>query len=112
MVQYVRPIDALAAEMVDRLDVKNAEIATLRARLETVEAAITKANDRLPGIETPMMRGDNLAICLCSFFDDGDKETEDDAGWSESARNGYEEVVAAIREHYASAIRNPEPRHD
>lgn len=76
---------------------------------ETVErcaAAITKANEKMPSIETPRMGGDNLAICLCSFFDDGDRSTEDDTGWSAPAREGYEEVTAAIKEHYATAIRS------
>lgn len=76
---------------------------------ETVErcaAAITKANEKMPSIETPRMGGDNLAICLCSFFDDGDRSTEDDTGWSAAAREGYGEVTAAIKEHYATAIRS------
>lgn len=76
---------------------------------ETVEragATITKANEKMPSIGTPRMGGDNLAICLCSFFDDGDRSTEDDTGWSAAAREGYEEVTAAIKEHYATAIRS------
>lgn len=72
---------------------------------ETIER-IAKANERLPNIETPLMGGDNLAICLCSFFDDGDKETEDDTGWSQRARDGYEEVIKAIRDHYSATIRS------
>lgn len=79
-----------------------AEVARLRKAMDT---GLKKANERLPGVETPLMRGDNLAVCLCSFFDDGDKETEDDTGWSEAARRGYEEVIAAIRRHYTNTIR-------
>ena len=46
------------------------------------------------------MRGDNLAIVLCIAFDDGNRETEDESGWSQAARDGYEEVITAIRDHY------------
>lgn len=67
---------------------------------------IAKANERVASVEAPVMGGDNLAICLCSFFDDGDKETEDDTGWSVAARNGYEQTIEAIREHYATALRS------
>lgn len=61
---------------------------------------VERLNDSLPGITTAVMGGDNLAIVLCSFFDDGDKETQDENGWSQAARDGYEEVIAAIRSHY------------
>lgn len=73
--------------------------------VERCERAIVKANERVPGIETPLMRGDNLAIILCSTFDDGERDTEDDSGWSQAARDGYNEVIKAIREHYAAALR-------
>lgn len=68
------------------------------------ETAIEKANERVGGIETPLMRGDNLAVTLCTHFDDGGGD-EDDTGWCAAATEGYHEVVAAIREHYANAIR-------
>ena len=73
-------------------------------RIALAVEALTKANERLPGIKTPMMGGDNLAVLLCSFFDDGDKDTEDDDVWGQRARDGYEEVIAAIRAHYAATL--------
>lgn len=65
----------------------------------------------LPGIMTPMMRGDNLAIVLCSAFDDRDEE-QDENGWSPSALKGYEEVIAAIHSHYADALDRLQADHD
>lgn len=62
---------------------------------------VERLHRELPGISTPVMRGDNLAIILCTSFDDGDEETQDDCGWSKAATDGYEEVIAAIRNHYA-----------
>lgn len=64
---------------------------------------VEQLNNSLPSISTPMMKGDNLAIVLCTVFDDGREETADDNGWSIAARNGYEEVIAAIRDHYKPA---------
>lgn len=75
------------------------------ATRERCIAALAKANTRIPGIETPCMKGDNFAILLCTFFDDGDRETEDDTGWSKAARDGYEEVITAIRDHYTGSLR-------
>jgi len=73
--------------------------------VEKCERAVSKASERMPGIETPLMGGDNLAVMLCTVFDDGDRETEDDSGWSQAARDGYDETTKAIREHYAAALR-------
>jgi len=53
-------------------------------------------------VSTPRMCGDNLAIVLCSFFDDGGEE--DESGWSETAIQGYEEVMAAIRGNYEPTL--------
>jgi len=70
--------------------------------------AIQRANDRLPGIEVPAMKGDNLAVILCSAFDDGGEE--DDSGWSDAASEGYKQTIAAIREHYEAALAEEAPR--
>lgn len=66
--------------------------------------AIERANERVPGIEVPAMNGDNLAVTLCSHFDDG--EEADETGWSDSANEGYDQTIAAIRKHYGDAIRS------
>lgn len=74
------------------------------AERERAAKAIDRANARLGSIDTPLMRGDNLAITLCSHFDDGGP-SDDDTGWSEAAIAGYEQVIGAIQAHYSSAIR-------
>ena len=48
------------------------------------------------------MGGDNLAITLCSHFDDGE-EHDNEHGWSNAAHDGYMEVIEAIRKHYEPA---------
>lgn len=75
------------------------------AGLREAAKAIERANDRVMGIETPAMQGDNLAVTLCSHFED-DGDDEDDNGWNEAATTGYEEVRAAIQNHYSAAIAN------
>lgn len=55
---------------------------------------------RLGGIRTPRMNGDNLAILLCSYFDNPDQPDDDETGWTADAIAGCEEVLAAIRAHY------------
>lgn len=75
-----------------------------RETLEKVEKAICIANETVMCLETPAMKGDNLAVSLCSYFDDG-SYTEDDTGWSDAARKGYEDVKTVISAHYAAAIR-------
>lgn len=74
------------------------------AERERCPNAIATANLRLANIDTPLMGGDNLAITLCTHFDDV-SPSDDDTGWSEAAIAGYEEVIAAIKAHYTSAIR-------
>lgn len=90
--------------LIGRITELKAHAEAAEARLSACREALRRAHQRLPNLETPCMGGDNLAICLCSFFDDGDKETEDDTGWSEAARTGYQEVIEAIRAHYDAAL--------
>lgn len=59
---------------------------------------------RLAGIETPMMRGDNLSIVLASAFENPDQEIDGDTGWTQDAINGALEVLDAIHAHYARAL--------
>ena len=56
--------------------------------------------ERLGGVETPMMEGDNLSVLLASYFEDPDDETDDETGWGETALKGMEEVLEAIRAHF------------
>lgn len=78
--------------------------AAVAAEREACVDAIATANLRLGGIETTLMHGDNLAVTLCTHFDDC-ADSDDDTGWSPAAIAGYQEVTAAICEHYTSAIR-------
>jgi hypothetical protein len=56
--------------------------------------------ERLGGVETPMMEGDNLSVLLASYFEDPDDETDDETGWGETALKGMEEVLEAIGAHF------------
>ena len=49
------------------------------------------------------MHGDNLAILLCSFYEDAEGEI-DDNGWTEVAVTGCERTLEAIHAHYADHI--------
>ena len=60
----------------------------------------------LAGIETPQMKGDNLAVTLCSCFENPNQEQGED-GWTPDAIKGYDEVMAAIREHLAPLAAAP-----
>ncbi len=48
------------------------------------------------------MEGDNLAVLLCSYFDNPDQPNDDETGWTPDAISGCEEVLAAIRAHYCT----------
>lgn len=76
---------------------------------ERMLVSIGSANRSVAGISTPLMYGDNLAVFLCSQFDDGEP-AEDDTGWSPAAIAGYKQVIHAIREHYSDAITPPNPK--
>ena len=62
-----------------------------------------RALEGVMGIEVPAMNGDNLAVSLCTYFDEGEGE-EGDSGWSPSATEGYEQVKKALKEHFAPFI--------
>lgn len=87
-----------------RAVIARAITAAVAAEREACFQAISTANLRLGGIETTLMHGDNLAVTLCTHFDDG-ADSDDDTGWSPSAIAGYQEVTDAICEHYTAAIR-------
>lgn len=73
-----------------------------RVRAEIAQD-IEKACDTVMGIETPMMRGDNLAVTLCSYFEDMAGEP-DDNGWHPRAIEGHDQVQRAIEMHFLKAI--------
>jgi len=67
--------------------------------------ALDTLHERLGGITVPEhMHGDNLAILLCSFFEDGEGE-ENDNGWTDAAIAGQDAVLGAIRAHYDPTLR-------
>jgi hypothetical protein len=60
--------------------------------------------DTLGGITCPeVMHGDNLAIVLCTAFDDSGP-TDEETGWSVSAIEGCNATLSAIHAHYAPRI--------
>ena len=79
-----------------------------RAVRADMRSRLAKAHEKLGGVQAPAMNGDNLAVSLCSYFDEGDDWPEgdgpDDCGWSPSAINGYEQTIDAIRQHYTRAL--------
>jgi hypothetical protein len=64
---------------------------------------IERLREGLGGVTSPKMQGDNLAILLCSHFDNPD-QGEDENGWTEDAIAGMYEVLDAIHQHYAKHI--------
>ena len=62
---------------------------------------------RLADIETPQMKGDNLAVTLCSYFENPDQD-EGEHGWTPDAIKGYDDVMAAIKEHLAPLAAAPD----
>ena len=61
---------------------------------------IRRLGESVGGIRTPRMEGDNLAVILCSYFDNPDQAVDDELGWTPDAVAGCDEVLAAIRLHY------------
>lgn len=73
-----------------------------RVRAE-IGKAVDKACETVMSLETPLMEGDNLAVTLCSHFEDCEGES-DDNGWHPKAIEGYEQVKSAIGQHFRDAI--------
>ncbi|WP_323008974.1 hypothetical protein [Paracoccus sp. (in: a-proteobacteria)] len=66
---------------------------------------IERLDDTLGGITVPdLMHGDNLAITLCTAYDNPDQDADEETGWTPDAISGMEAVLAAIRAHYAPAF--------
>lgn len=58
---------------------------------------LDRAIERIMGVEIEQMGGDNLAVLLCSHFDDPDDGSEEcDNGWSQTATDAYEEIKQEI----------------
>jgi len=66
---------------------------------------IDRLRDQLPGVQVPRMSGDNLAILLCTHFENPDQEP-DETGWSDDAVAGMYETLDAIHAHYSGALSN------
>ena len=63
-----------------------------------------RLRNTLGGVSVPEhMHGDNLAILLCSSFEDPDGE-QDENGWTEAATDGCDKTLDAIHAHYADRI--------
>lgn len=73
-----------------------------RVRAE-IARDIKKACETVMGIETPMMRGDNLAITICTHFEDREGEA-DDNGWHPKAIEGHDQVKRGIEQHFLKTI--------
>ena len=63
-----------------------------------------KAAESVMGIETPCMEGDNLAVTICTHFEDSEGEPCDN-GWHEGATNAYEEIKTAVIRHFRNALK-------
>jgi hypothetical protein len=79
---------------------------------EAILRQLDRAIERIMGVEIEAMDGDNLAVVLCSHFDDNDGSEPNDCGWSQTAVNAYEEIkqeiagkFVPVREDILSAVR-------
>ena len=61
---------------------------------------IKRLFERVGGIETPKMEGDNLSVLLASHFETCDGTLNEDTGWTYEALEGCDEVLDAIRAHF------------
>ena len=63
---------------------------------------VERLDRTLGGVTVPnLMHGDNLAITLCTAYDNPDQDTDDETGWTPDAISGQKAVLSAIRAHYA-----------
>ena len=70
---------------------------------DALAKALDDAFHKLGNVSIAAMDGENLAVTLCSRFDDPDAE-RDDYGWSEAAVTGCDATLAAIHAVYVNAI--------
>jgi len=65
---------------------------------------LDKLRSSLGGIEVACMKGDNLAVTLCTYFENPSQDRDGETGWTEDAIDGYEATLDAIHKHYAPLI--------
>jgi hypothetical protein len=70
---------------------------------EKARKALERAKEKLGHVSIDAMEGDNLAVTLCTRFDDADGE-QDENGWTEAAVQGCDATLAAIHQVYADAF--------
>lgn len=75
-----------------------------------IRKAVARAGERIGGVEIEQMNGDNLAVTLCSHFDNPDQE-QDDNGWSEDATEGCDATLEAIHARYVEALGDALAKH-
>lgn len=75
-----------------------------RSRVKVLEEALERAKHKLGHVSADCMNGDNLAITLCTHFDDGEGD-EDEHGWTEAASAGCDATLEAIHAMYADVLR-------
>lgn len=69
----------------------------------SVLRALEKARHGLGGVTTDECCGDNLAIALCTYFDDAGEV--DESGWSPATCWAHTKMLDAIHAHYESILR-------
>jgi hypothetical protein len=63
-----------------------------------------KLRAALGGVSLSEMQGDNLAIALCTFFENPDQEEDEETHWTPDAIKGCDRTLDAIHAHYAAYI--------
>lgn len=108
-------IKALAVSLMDEGGGKNAsyafaqevidEAVQLGRELERAEMGrrIEQVRYRIGGVEIDEMEGDNLAITLCSAFDDPDDEVGEN-GWTERATTCHDKIMSLVHAQYVAAM--------
>jgi len=72
--------------------------------VDKLEEALERAKQKLGHVSVDAMNGDNLAVALCTHFDDGEGD-EDEHGWTEAATAGCDATLKAIHAMYANVLR-------
>lgn len=76
------------------------EVARLNTKIKKFEENLDFAINNVMGIRTPVMEGDNLAILICSMYENCEQVIDEDTSWTPDATNAYEEIKTAIKEHF------------
>ncbi len=70
---------------------------------EDLRAALERAQSKLGHVSVDAMNGDNLAVTLCTHFDDGEGD-EDENGWTPAASDGCDSTLKAIHAVYVAGL--------